>query len=684
MKYHIFLPMFLILLLYACDNNNSQNTIQLRGFTSYDKPIVNANIEVHDLEGQLIHYEESDSNKHGAFTLHIPLIDIPSDFRITATGGTHGIDGSPFIGHLVAEVRMHSDDHGFYELNPVTTLISAYMGENPEVEYDEAVNKVLDFLNISSTVDPLNDLFRYEGAFDSDIFIKEAEIAGGLDNFIAQLVAEMESDDLFYCFGPNCSSDSVVLGGVSYGTAIGFLAKNLAAGAVSYVGGQSVGWILDQIIGSESDPDNPDNSEILSELEKQSQLLIEIRSSIKALNDNIKAAKDEILAAIDQSTYDAKVDAMPTVDIHTLMDTLIHLANTVPVESDYTSHKDYKTANDKYKQDVENFKERLKSADLETKLYTFHKELFGEAGSQGAIDLWGKMTTRKSLSGPATNQMPDLTQQLADQFSFYASYQLNVLTLLYENLHSDDTFSESKAEDYWQTYYANISKQRDVYLKWVAVHMAYAREIFDFEGQAWLINVDFEYEWGRFIPNTRPNFSPTMADALSLASQVAGESPTSRIYLYLPERQYNPVATPPGVRLCGYDDTPFFDLLKSTVLEYPLEMACYTGDPGSAKIYTADCTQSFKVAYPPAVGIPKNSHISEDPSAARYAICDFGQIPEEVCRLTTMNRQNDPTGHDLEVVNDLIHEDYYKPLLQLSEDGNAAMMIWGFRTVNCK
>jgi len=162
-----------------------------------------ATVSIYDLNGVKIVEELDVTYETGSFILTVPWgvgswdDAIPDEFKIVATGGKLG--NETFTGTITRMVNNYSEERkgwAFYDLNAITTLMTAYMVAHPEVDYAEAVETVEEFLLVPSDFELAEviehseyyyDIFYHEG------FMDQASNAGGFDVFIDELVGEIDS-----------------------------------------------------------------------------------------------------------------------------------------------------------------------------------------------------------------------------------------------------------------------------------------------------------------------------------------------------------------------------------------------------------------------------------------------------------------------------------------------------------
>ena len=158
-------------------------------------------------------------------------------YRVTVSGGT--TSGNPFVGDLSADVDVADTAHHIVAVNPVTTLVSLLLDEQSDLTLKDAQARVREFLGLLPDYDlgmALREGSDYESPYYSPVeFSTEAQAAGGLDVFEAELLQEMRTPSAVHSFAENSAKSAF---------AAAFIAKNLASGALSWAGGQGAGWVI--------------------------------------------------------------------------------------------------------------------------------------------------------------------------------------------------------------------------------------------------------------------------------------------------------------------------------------------------------------------------------------------------------------------------------------------------------
>lgn len=166
------------------------------GVIELEDAIVGASVRMLDLKNRPIPMEqEVTTNRYGAFTLRVQ--EIPSEFRIVATGGTHR--GKAVGGNLRLESRSQIKATDVLSVNVITTVISSYSETHPALQLGVVEERVTEFLQVRSAND--------RTSFSGERFFEEAITNGGLDAFVRMIVLEIDRPDaLVRAFPPVAQS----------------------------------------------------------------------------------------------------------------------------------------------------------------------------------------------------------------------------------------------------------------------------------------------------------------------------------------------------------------------------------------------------------------------------------------------------------------------------------------------
>jgi hypothetical protein len=161
---------------------------------------------------------------------------LPKTFVISVAGGT--IRGAPFAGTLRATVTGYRSPQTVY-VNPVTTLVSAYLRLHPKTTASAATARMKRFLAIPAWQDIGADLGSSAKYFSGAELMSEAAENGGFNAFVSLLAREAGRPGTKHPFRSNLPQDVPP-------STTRWIVNGLAQGALSYVGGQTLGWVLGQ------------------------------------------------------------------------------------------------------------------------------------------------------------------------------------------------------------------------------------------------------------------------------------------------------------------------------------------------------------------------------------------------------------------------------------------------------
>ena len=215
---------------------------QVWGDVVLDQPLVGAAISVFDQNDKLLIREENSTYETGAFYLSVPLVNqidgaVPNSIKILAEGGTLG--NLSFNGKVMLEVPLF-DEEAYYKLNAITTLTAHYHVRHLEIDYSTAESTVEAFLEVPSgtNLSYVIEILEWDNSiFSHSVFMKQAKTAGGFNEFIDSLVAEIEAG------GVHSMKGEPVYGG-EWGDLAAFVGKSVASGAIGAIAGQGVNWIM--------------------------------------------------------------------------------------------------------------------------------------------------------------------------------------------------------------------------------------------------------------------------------------------------------------------------------------------------------------------------------------------------------------------------------------------------------
>lgn len=400
------------LVLSGCSSNSSElSNRRLSGIAVLEAPIIGATVIIEDKTGKIIYSEANETYTTGSFLLDVPF-DLPADFNIVVEGGQIGVNGPPMQDTLRLEVKNHNhENYAFYLVDPISTLVATYRKKFPDKTYDDAVTAVWDLMSLPAAADKINDVYYLGRHFSRQAFMREANIRGGLNVYINNLVSQIGSTTHEKpCFAMQC--EGVVVKG-----AAGFVAGAVAKGALGYVGAEAAGYVMREGFGYDKEEPNR-QGEIINMLQKQENMLNNVLSEIKNLDFELKQATDRISAELAQSEYNLKAGNL--INIRAFIDiayeSLHNITLTNPKEAGF-------------KDQINELSKRLSQRDLATELKQVQYTLLSDApGEKGLFDIWGDIQHNR---GYYTDVYPDL----AVQMNYWFDIQVKLLNLLMEYYH---------------------------------------------------------------------------------------------------------------------------------------------------------------------------------------------------------------------------------------------------------
>lgn len=278
-------------------------------------PVVDADIVVSRENGKVIFEKEHATNARGFYPAEID--SIPKKFRVTVLWvPTRAPYRSLGLVRMSADVNDYDRANGQVYVNPVTTIVSRLRDRRPELSLARAqaiVRFVLGMPANASLGAALREGPYFQSPFFSESdFIQKAIAYGGFESYIENLVMQAVYHPEKQTINPpvmqaiNPQNEPVMLAGASPvalaaagspGKEVAqFVALSLAQGALSYLGGQGVGWAATAAGILEPGVTPADIAKLQASLE-------DLQSSVDALSNQLAQSTAQILAAINYSQY---------------------------------------------------------------------------------------------------------------------------------------------------------------------------------------------------------------------------------------------------------------------------------------------------------------------------------------------------------------------------------------------
>lgn len=249
-------------------------------------PLAGTDVAVYDTKGNRIFEQADATNDQGVFPARVAAL--PRDFRVTAT-----FDGNaqqdPVLGSLgrftlSADVRDFDRADGIAYIDPATTLVSRVLDRDPQLGLDRARALVRHFLGLpeyASLGVALRQSAGYQSPYFSEAaFVKQAQQRGGMDSFLNDLVSQV--------LQPSLPTQAFVGAPTAVlGNPIAFIGTSLAYGAISYLGGQGIGWVLAK--GGLVTP-----GATAAQIEEVQNSLADLQSSVANLSAQVEALNQQL------------------------------------------------------------------------------------------------------------------------------------------------------------------------------------------------------------------------------------------------------------------------------------------------------------------------------------------------------------------------------------------------------
>jgi hypothetical protein len=277
------------------DSPGQGKTAWLRIMAFTDAPVVGADVRVylHGSQPRPSIEMPAATNNQGVVPVAVKnsLFQSRARARITISGGT--TNGQPFLGHLSADVVLDDPAHQVVVLNPVTTLVSVLLDKRPNLKLDRAQARVRSFLGLPAGYGlglALRESPGYGSPFFSPaVLMAHAEAAGGLSSLQALLLQELLAS-------PSATHPFLNPMPKAPGGTAKFIAKNLAAGVLFFIGGHGIGWVTEATGIIEPEATAADIADL-------QQGLADLQSSVDALSSQVAQLTLLVQSTATQTQY---------------------------------------------------------------------------------------------------------------------------------------------------------------------------------------------------------------------------------------------------------------------------------------------------------------------------------------------------------------------------------------------
>jgi len=288
---------------------------KLLGIVTLDSPVAAGSISIFN-GSDLLQAEPSRPFANGTFDIGLdPKVAalLPNtDLRVVVEVDAPDVNSSPVT--LSAVLHDFDPDSQVVFINPVTTIVSAYLDDNPDATLEEAAAKVEGVLGVSTST-TLESTHMLD--FDSKAFIAASQTRGGFDAYAHEIERLADKGEVAnYAKGPAVPQATVskalgsarkkgTKGGAEADTDflhfITALGRGIAkdAFANSNTAGELGGWIIETISGKLTPTQEDQLDKVSKKLDKITtqidQLRKELTKDIADLKDTVTKAQNYIV-----------------------------------------------------------------------------------------------------------------------------------------------------------------------------------------------------------------------------------------------------------------------------------------------------------------------------------------------------------------------------------------------------
>ncbi len=419
----------------------------VRGWVDYGAECITSEIGIYKTDGELLNTGTgkqplpTPTQSERAFLE--PIIGKPDRLTIV-------VQCAYCTDNLVATLKARVEDYNpaqdIVYVSPLTTLLHAYHDRFPESEGEQAQDHIKRFLALPETIDLNQSLDETAPYFNINQFLLQASVMGGVEQLYQQLLDEMEADpeathpfldqdlDAGLVEKPGeAITDRLLATPIAIQTPaalatpgggsgfIGYFGDKLAAGCISYLGGQTLGWALNE--AGLSFPDATQQA-----LEEIKQDLKEIKKMLNGLKVQLDNVYSSLYKEIEKTNYGIRVGQLNTL-ISTVKNTWRDLVYLAVLDLNEVKEEE----REKTKQWILKEKERIKTIigeKLLPQLGAIHNQQAGLAGGEGLIEVWSKVVASRHRFLDE-----DDSATMHAQFDFFDSLQLALFGLVIEYYH---------------------------------------------------------------------------------------------------------------------------------------------------------------------------------------------------------------------------------------------------------
>lgn len=410
----------------------------LIGWVYAGTPVSSMTMSVYDTNGNMVIKSDSISvDEQGAIFIESSQ-KLPSDFRIVAEGGM--LNGEEFSARLSADIRGYRAESDTIYVNPATTMASAYRDKLPQASVAEAADVVKGFLEIPESFELGSGAHLSSEHFNISQFLDEARDNGGVNAFIEKLLAEMAADKT------HPFQEPLPLQGAG-----AWLAKTLAEGAVSYVGGELMGWGLETagINFGEEDHTAEELANIQAGMAEMKAEMAQMNMKLDAISTQLKNIKTQLEQMLKQITHQQALSEYGNRVEQ--LDNLISSINMIRRDLNNFVHNP--------PSDPEPARQRLIDriqANIIDHADVIHSKLVGQSGEKPLLTLWREIVYEDRFLDS------DDYDKVKAQFDLFKQYQDSILLLQVEYYHAIETAPGENKEiilDCIKNYESHIEQQ---------------------------------------------------------------------------------------------------------------------------------------------------------------------------------------------------------------------------------
>lgn len=297
----------------------AQTGATLRGIVTLDSPVAVGTILISN-GPYLLQAESGREFNQGTFEIELnPQVTAllsNADLRVSVqVQNPRAVPGGSSSLTLSAVLHDFDPASGVVFINPVTTVISAYLDDNPNVTWEEAADEVASVLGV-----PTRSTFESTHMFDFDstAFITASEGNGGFDAYVHAVAGKAnKGESVNFTKGPAAvqaaASSALAFAPAAptrtpeFGTLIVSVAKSIASHALEKfpVADALVGWVIDEYYAhatgliSPTEQDKTSLTQIGNQLDQISaqisNLALQITNQINELKEAIRKSTDYIV-----------------------------------------------------------------------------------------------------------------------------------------------------------------------------------------------------------------------------------------------------------------------------------------------------------------------------------------------------------------------------------------------------